>query len=948
MRPVALQRRNSAFVRSSGLGEMHNNPVIESVSIRRGNAKPIVIVKDGTIFKQKLGYRKYDPITFDAKVRGTGYFYGTVNHNGLERLIFITPAQRNISYTIELELPLEGLNFHISPTIPTTLDPTYLDSASRNLLKNNPASYSTLGFFPTEPMLGQKDSDTWSGKISEHSWKYGRSGTAVTKGQDVHWLPNYDGGWLGTASMYKYDPKIGWECIQQSSAYLQVGQPHCIVGQLVGYRDTYGIGGEYHYYTNSGGEAWSGGATLRGDRIRLMNTNYRNHYGVEDHGERAGKNNFKIQSYNDYVNGGEVPINFTSGWWFPTSDHPDGADSDQFCAKVEWWNPETNIWSTPSIYPPWETKINGKGQFAFYFRFPRQLTEQDEYFEKTPQWKIDQTWHCYPYQNSDSGSDNFLGVEYSRIGRPNTPDNKSIAVEKNGYKLVSSSTSPAYSIMIAPESKSQDGDYEAHENQKKCYIPVSANIMYYAVDPFAYSYSANPDILKAYWKNGSFKPGGTFMLMGKACNWFPAYWISTDSLKTDKKTPMDLNIAQFDLIRGSHKPNDFSADKISSIRFFKATDIDDPKKVSQFQSAWDECFPGVPFTKPMLVAMIRGDQLPELEGIKYERLPGFIEDDPLRYEVDYEGVKYRHPYSLALCKIPEGWWGPTISEDSNVSSVYIGGQNHYYYVFEEYVDLAEEIAAQKALEEAGLNAAEQFAASELENEMKDITFDAYRAHNETIKESVNAEVPTEGSWLFRREPVTLRHRYVSLLGSAGTVTDVTDRYSADQITSLDGLSAKNTRQYGFTDLYLVNGPSNGPSTVIMPPKEPTGKTPLKVSNTSGFGNSERQALKARALGNGNPMKYSTEAEQDSNKPSFEADQMGGAFDLVLGVEEGTVAGVATTVGWALAGLATVGVLLKIKPTLDRIATAASDKRAAKYREQTAQAETISAIRKLRE
>ena len=42
------------------------------------------------------------------------------------------------------------------------------------------------------------------------------------------------------------------------------------------------------------------------------------------------------------------------------------------------------------------------------------------------------------------------------------------------------------------------------------------------------------------------------------------------------------------------------------------------------------------------------------------------------------------------------------------------------------------------------------------------------------------------------------------------VTDVTDKYSADQITSLDGISAKNVEQYHFNDLYLVQGIGNSP------------------------------------------------------------------------------------------------------------------------------------------
>ena len=29
------------------------------------------------------------------------------------------------------------------------------------------------------------------------------------------------------------------------------------------------------------------------------------------------------------------------GSWMATSAHEDGKHSDKFCAKVEWWNPET-------------------------------------------------------------------------------------------------------------------------------------------------------------------------------------------------------------------------------------------------------------------------------------------------------------------------------------------------------------------------------------------------------------------------------------------------------------------------------------------------------------------------------------------------------------------------------------------------------------------------------
>ena len=642
-----------------------------------------------------------------------------------------------------------------------------------------------------------------------------------------------------------------------------------------------------------------------------MNINFARAYTDNEHGKH-GKNNFKIQDYYAYGNGGELLTQMEGGSWMATSAHEDGKHSDKFCAKVEWWNPETGEWSKPAIHPPFSSDVTGSGKFAFYFRFPRQLTKEDEYWDKTPQWRITEdngvggTHDCYPQMDDDPTT-----PTYKRIGRPNVSGGRGgIEVEIGGKKLRTSDTSPYYMVVICPESKSDDGKRNATDNQKRSYIPIN-NFQLRAVDPFAYSYADNPDILKAYWKNGTFKPGGSFMLMGKAADFFQGYWVSKNSLKTKGATPMDLREQQYDFVRGEIAANSYDADKIKNFRSFKATNIEDPSKVQDFQASWDKCFPGVPFTKDILVAMIRGDQLPELEGINYEQLPGFIEDDPLRYEVTYEGVKYRHPYSLIYCEIPEGWWGPTVGNGSDVQSLYFGGANWYSYIFEEQVDMADEIAAQLALEEAGLTAAEQFAASELENPMVDITFEAYKNRNETVKESVNEDPQEDKHWLFRTEQVSLKHRKVALLGSAGTVTDVTDRYSADHITSLDGLSTKNTKQYGFNDLYLVQGMGNTPSMVIMPPKEPSSGVPLKVSNESNFGNSERQALKARALGNGNPMKYSTEAKQDS----IQAEQMGGILNDVIDGAEDAVKSAFTIGAIGLGTVAFVGLALKVGPML---------------------------------
>lgn len=967
MRPGMTHRRNSAFARSSGLGETLPEPLIRQVSIQRGNGAKKVIVKDGEISRQKFGFRKYDRLTFEADLIGSGFFYATSSHNGKQFLIFAMPVERKFSHTINLRVPIDGLNFHISPTISTDLDPTYLDDTSRTILRYSPSTYSSLGFIPTEPEISaftgstddarnlanqlkamapyddtRKDQidadfaryearanpwDQWPGAINSHNWSYGRSGTAVTSGEDVKWWPNYDGGWLGAASVYKFLPDKGWEVVQQANQVLQVGQPHCIVGQLVGYKDTWLEGGEYHYYTgngrNSTNTTWKYADKIRGDRIRLMCHTYIRQNAVKDHGDRANRRNFDIQEYHTGGNGGEVTQSFDAGHWLPTEDYPgqghgSGNESDKFCAKVEWWNPDSRLWSKPAVHPPWEARLSSTGKFAFYFRFPRQLKEDDEFYEKTPQWKIDGadgTKKCYPSSSSIVGS---IGeVFYTRIGRPPVAgtEDEGLQIEVDGDTMVTSNLSPTYQIVIAPESTSDDGNkYSAHANQKYSYI-IMDNCNMQAVDPHAYSYSANPDILKAYWKGGNFKPGGSFMLMGKAADFFQGYWVSTDSLAQKGNTPMDLHSQQYDFVRGEAEPNTYTADKIANFRRFRATDIDDPKAAAKFQESWDACFPGVPFTKQILTALIRGDQLPELDGITYEKLPGFIDDDPLRYEVDYEGVKFRHPYSLVYCKIPEGWWGPTVSKEGGVDSVHIGGQNWYYYVFEEKVDLRQEIESQLALEDAGLTAAEQFAASELENPMLDITFEAYKNRNETVKEAVNADKQEDKNWFLRTEQVKFKHQKVSLLGSIGEVTDVTERYSADHITSLDGLSKNNTKQYGFNELFVVEGISGSPSLVITPPKEPKGSgTPLKLSNVSGFGNSERQALKARALGNGNPMKYSTEAKQDS----MQIAPIGNVFKNALGDDYNSLKDGVTTGAYVVGGLVALGALVKLYPTLQQI------------------------------
>ena len=960
MRPAQVHRQNSAFIRSSALGEVHASPVIQEVTIARGNGTPRQIVKNGLFTQNTFKFPIHSNITITARLIGKGYFYATFDYNGQQHLAFVTPLTPKLTYTFSNEKKLVGLNFHISPTIPTHFSPTFMDTKSKTLLQRNPQTYNNLGFMPTPPEITDSAGDKWGGKINQHSWSYGRSNYEITPGQEVKYHANYDGGWIAHSSVYKYMAP-GWECIQQPTAKVQVGQPHCIVTQLIGYRDTFGVGGEYHPYTNSGNSnvAWGDYAShFSGSNIRLMHQSFVSAYAIQaddaDARVEQGKNNFSIQAYDAYDNGGVVPHQFEGSANFPTTQEY-GADQnpDNYCAKVEWWNLDTNEWSSPAIHPPWDAKIRSNGTFAVYFRFPRQLSKNDEFYDLTPQWRLDITKYSYPSYDSTTKE-----VSYVRIGRPpvsGTTNDSVILKDEAGKEIRTSSEGPNYQVMICPEAKSQDGKRNAAEHQKRSYIRTTGGAVYSAVDPVAYSYSDNPDIIKAYWKNGNFKPGGTFMLLGKALDMFPGLWISTTSFKTKGKTPMDLQNQQWDIVRGAAQPNAYIADRLGQPNSMKLVDVDNATKVSEFQAQWDKCFEGVPLTKPILTAMLRGDQLPELEGITNTLLSGFLEEDPLRYETKYNGQIYKHSYTMALCTIPEGWWGPTIEIESigegdtpqittkGPDQVYIGGNNFYFYIKEELVNLSDEIKYQVELEMKGYTAAEQFAASDLENPMVDVTFEAYKSRNETVAESINEEAEKERSknWFLRTEQVNLRHKKFMFGGLNGAVvTDATNQYSADHHTSLDGISNNNVRQYGFDELYLVQGLGNQLSTVIMPPKE-TSSIPIKHSNVANFGNSGRAALKARAIGQGNPMKYSTEEKQDNDRPQ----QLGTAVDLALGFEDGAIKDAATTGAWVIGLLTLGGVLLKIKPMLDNMSTASARKREAKNRADSSEIDFLNKIDK---
>ena len=980
MRARQAARKTSHFIKPSGLGKADPGPVIEEVAIQRGNIRPKIIVKDGMISQSNFNYRVGEQVTVHAKLSGRGYFYGTFQYQQNQFLAFVTPVTRSLSYSFILEKPLNNLNFHIGHTIPTDLNPTYLDVKSRQLLRNNPNTYNSLGFIPDEPAV--KDSvngKEWGGKLSEHSYtRHGINTVNKTKGHNVRYSQNLDGGWIGASAVYVYDGKSWVTPGSIGTLTLQVGQPHCIVTKLAGYKNTPGVGGSYQPYADYPGSLppawnitlraqakrkaaeaffWSSADKIRGDRICLMESNYVNsaQYSRDDH-KGHGEENYLVGAGAQLSDGIDTGM-FPGGLWFPTTNGDSYHPSNDYCAKVEWWNPETGEWSSPAIHPPWEAKITQDGKFAFYFRFPRQLIESDEFYYKTPQWQITKTYDCYPM----AGNNNEL--QHWRIGRPYhqlKTEKTSLTLEFEGKTLYAHPESPRYTVMVAPEAKSDRGTKSLdRDRQKKDYIPTMADgtslVTMQAADPISFSYADNPDILKAYWTNGNFTPGGSFMLLGQAMDFFGHFWVSTQPLRTKNSGPFDLMEQQRDMVRGEPRPNQFTADRILNNNRFVATDIDDPAKVSKFKPIWESVFPGVPFTKEILVAIIQGTNLPELENVAYTQLRGFLPDDPLRYETTYMGQTYRHPYTLSFCKIPEGWWGPTIEfneagEASGPSVVHIGNFNNYFALKEEEVNLEEEIQYQRQLIEAGLVGAEAFAASELQNEMVDTTKEYFQNRQETLEErkdsGESSSSSDDTSWFFRREPVNRPISKFTLFGAGpGQITDVTNTYSADHFTSLDGLSTKNVRQYHFNDLFVLEGANGG--TLVTMPSDPKSSVPVKLTNEANFGNSSRGALMARATGLGNPMKYSTENKQDNinlgNISAKNIAPLGSPLDELIGFEVGTVKKTAKDI--AGGALLILGGVIAVRGiiTISELSTARNRAKKTKYEAKKAKRDYLESI-----
>lgn len=841
MNTALRNRRSAPFSHFSGMGSITEDPVIEEVHISRNPKKVgLQIVKNGYMPKTNFNYPPGGKIRFTARLKGSGYFYATITDNRSTYLLFVTPVKRVVEKVMTQETMLRNLQFHIAHNVPTNLSLEYLDNESRKFLRNNPQSYSALGNLT--PKFGDDipnyDDKNWNGEVNYFKWEHGMTGKKTQNhNKPINFYPNYSGAWAVGGVAFEYTDK-GWDALEQKSIIKDVETPMAIWGKVLHMRDTIALGAEYRRLGHEESQH-SEVRKLPKECVRFVNLEALSQLQDSDH-DWYGKANTLSATKNSYLN---KPLTHGTRWKID--------EIRPYTALVEWFNESTGEWSKPSLHPPQDIALNSNGEFKVVFRFPKQTGGQNN---------ID----CYPVMNTTpvEGKAPLLSQYFTRVGVPKTSEDKHVLTEFNGKKIIGSQMSGIYMPMFRPPfnlKKDVGGAQGQDGNNHTKYLNPIIDCNFQAVDDEYFDRMNNPDFLKAYWTNGQFKPGGSFFIVGKALDSFPSVWVSSKTLASGSGRANKLAIGQHGMKRDRavNPPNSQLGDRVAFKRYLSTDFL--PENITQdLKDEWSKVFGNTPCNDQILSLMLRGDQLPEFSAITNEKLPGFLDDDPLHYK-GKSNSQYRHPYTILFCQIPETWWGPSLefSEEGELlngpEKVFFGGTNLFLYIKEEEINLKGEIQYQQMLIKSGFNAAEATAASNLENPTEDKTEEFYKS----IQNDSDTPPEKKKWWLFRRDEVEYRHQkyLLSGLGSVGEVTDVTERYSADHMS---GLTATNVRQYGFNDLYLVNGMGDGPSMVLTPTKEPKQTNFGSLNTHADFGSSSRLALASRARGSGNPLTYSTE------------------------------------------------------------------------------------------
>ncbi len=525
-----------------------------------------------------------------------------------------------------------------------------------------------------------------------------------------------------------------------------------------------------------------------------------------------------------------------------------------YAVKVEWYNPSTKKWSSPSKHPPYSPKTDKEGKWVLYFRFPRQLDPESD--RKAIQDGIDngmgnQSWtntkYCYPYpkRNNDTGK---YEKAYNLLGRMEMKDSET-EMRKSFNQKIGNQTFTGkmfldYELMIKPPKHGR-----TYSEKTPDYIR-SDSFTVRVADPAKFAYLANPEVDYATYIGGELKPGSVVLVMGKAlgtvtgsnCILTMKGWPSgppspEELAKLGTKTPMGhtpIWVYENVIKPNNHLPRkvvDGSAAGTVDVDFLEfmghitADDLTDDKLVAGEQvliDTWKRCFN----------LDLNADWFRQ-KAASGDKLEGTDPNNPLHYIVKGDkGEEYSFPFSIAWFKVPQYWVGPYLdyNEQGRLQEIegrpyaiskpdqmmYIIQATPTGHVLQTKLDIVTETTEQKEMLEAGYPLGPAMNANNFDpSEMTELV-----AVDEKEREFLKRTGQTHP-----HDKPPKKYRYTNNLVKARLFNWDGDRVmKPDQVKSIDGFTNSSnfyvedvTEKWGASDLAAPIGALGGYNDEAMVP-----------------------------------------------------------------------------------------------------------------------------------
>lgn len=506
-------------------------------------------------------------------------------------------------------------------------------------------------------------------------------------------------------------------------------------------------------------------------------------------------------------------------------------DIRRLAMKVEWYNPKDGKW-TLGRHPPYDPEIKGKGKFAVYFRFPRQLSSKDpdvkhwEGFNMGPNSKNGGTAHCYPKYTSGK-------LTYNIVGRPE--------IIKDGQRIAPTVTIGKTTLQGAP-------DYTevlcCLARGKHNAIHVANTQTFAVTDVDKQAYLTQPNFSNIYWKEGEFSPGCTLIVIGQALTGFQNE--NSNLALTTSRSAMagDIRIDNHFIKRTNNMGGSKTGDILTLKDVITTADLEDDIDLirgkraveANVKMAWKEVF-GIDLSSQWFYDINAG--LKDNEGNTVPGLDNADPNNPLNYNVSFQGQEYSFPYSIGIVEVPSNWCGPvldfeevagefkvtekSIKEGANGEAlVYFVGTNSLNYDVNQKVNMSGEIKEQLAALSGGMSPSNTLlTAGQIPDKMVEVSHQAY---HDRVQKPAEEAPPKQANWgifdFLRPKPFqtdsTIRAKTllpvgkkIPLGGLSGMnnheIEDVSNVYAADRITALGnlGLPAKGPKT-DIQEMFLIN------------------------------------------------------------------------------------------------------------------------------------------------